>query len=43
MIYEQALFQSERYWLALLTLADDPEELEEEEELEESGPPRFKR
>ena len=43
MIYEQALAQSDGYRLTLLTLADDPEDLKEDEELEESYTPRFKR
>lgn len=41
-IYEQVLPQSEGYRLTLLALADDPEELEEEEDLEESWTPRFR-
>ena len=43
MIYEQVLPQSDGYRMTLLTLADDPEELDEEEDLEESWTPRFKR
>ena len=43
MLYEQVLPKNDGYRLTLLTLADDPEELEEEEELEESWTPRFKR
>jgi len=43
MLYEQVLPQSEGYRLTLLTLADDPEELEEEEALEESWTVRFRR
>ncbi len=43
MIYEQVLPQSDGYRLTLLTLAEDIDELEEEEDLEESWTPRFKR
>ncbi|MBA4385349.1 MAG: hypothetical protein C0410_11485 [Anaerolinea sp.] len=43
MIYEQVLHQSDGYRLTLLTLAEDPEELEEEEDLRDSWAPRFKR
>lgn len=43
MLYEQVLPQSEGYRLTLLTLAEDPEEIEEEEGLEESYRPRFRR
>lgn len=42
-IYEQVLPQRDGYRLTLLTLAEDPAELEEEEELEDSWTPRFKR
>lgn len=42
-VYEQVLPQSDGYCLTLLTLAEDIEELEEEENLEESWTPRFKR
>lgn len=43
MIYEQVLPQKNGYCLTLLSLAEDVEELEEEEELEKSWTPRFKR
>jgi Zn-dependent peptidase ImmA (M78 family) len=43
MIYEQVLPQSDGYRLTLLSLAEDLEDLEEEEELETSWTPRFKR
>lgn len=43
MLYEQALIQRDGYRLTLLTLAEDPEELEEDDELEESWTPRFRR
>jgi Zn-dependent peptidase ImmA (M78 family) len=43
LINEQVLHQRDGYRLTLLTLAEDPEELEEEEDLEESWTPRFKR
>ncbi|MFZ3208762.1 MAG: ImmA/IrrE family metallo-endopeptidase [Geobacteraceae bacterium] len=43
MIYEQVHHQRDGYRLTLLTLAEDPEEIEEEEDLEESWTPRFKR
>lgn len=43
MIYEQVLPQNDGYRLTLLSLAEDPEDLEEEEELKESWTPRFKR
>lgn len=43
MMYEQVLTQSDGYRLTLLTLAEDTEEIEEEEDLEESWTPRFKR
>lgn len=42
MIYEQVLPQRDGYRLTLLTLAEDVEELEEEEDLEESWTPKFK-
>lgn len=43
MLYEQVLNQRDGYQLTLLTLAEDPEELEEDDELEESWTPRFRR
>ncbi len=43
MIYEQVIPQSDEYRLTLLSLAEDPEEIEEEEKLEESWTPKFKR
>jgi Zn-dependent peptidase ImmA (M78 family) len=43
MIYEQVLPQRDGYRLTLITLAEDPEEVEEDEDLEESWTPRFKR
>lgn len=43
MLYEQVLSQSGGYRLTLLALADDPEEVEEEEDLEEAWTPRFRR
>jgi Zn-dependent peptidase ImmA (M78 family) len=42
-LYEQVLSQSDKYRLTLLSLADDHEELEEDEDLEESYTPRFRR
>jgi Zn-dependent peptidase ImmA (M78 family) len=42
-IYQQVLPQSDGYRLTLLSLAEDPEDLEEEENLEESWTPRFRR
>lgn len=42
-IYEQVLPQRNGYRLTLITLADDPEEVEEDEELGESWTPRFHR
>jgi Zn-dependent peptidase ImmA (M78 family) len=42
MIYEQVLPQTDGYRLTLLTLAEDLEEIEEEENLEESWTPRFR-
>jgi Zn-dependent peptidase ImmA (M78 family) len=42
-IYEQVLPQRDGYRLTLITLADDPEEVEEDAALEESWTPRFKR
>ncbi len=43
MIYEQVLPQRDGYRLTLITLAEDLEEVEEDEDLEESWTPRFKR
>ncbi len=43
LLYEQVLTQSDEYRLTLLTLAEDIEEIDEEEELIESWTPRFKR
>ena len=43
MIYEQVLPQSDGYRLTLLALAQDIEEVDEEEDLEESWTPRFRR
>jgi len=43
MIYEQVLPQSDGYRMTLLSLAEDPEEIQEEEDLVESWTPRFKR
>lgn len=43
MIYEQALSQSDGYRLTLLSLAEDPEDIEEEKDLEEAYTPRFRR
>lgn len=43
MIYEQVLPQRDGYRLTLITLVEDPEEVEEDEDLEESWTPRFKR
>ncbi len=43
MIYEQVLAQAEGYRMTLLSLAEDIEELEDEEELKESWTPRFRR
>lgn len=43
MLYEQVLNQRNSYQLTLLTLAEDPEEIEEEYDLEESWTPRFRR
>ena len=43
MIYEQVLSQSDGYRMTLLSLAEDPEDIEEEEDLEESWTPRFRR
>lgn len=43
MINEQVLHQRDGYRLTLLTLAADLEEIEEDEDLEESWTPRFKR
>lgn len=43
MIYEQVLPQNDGYRLTLLTLAEDLEEIEEEEDLLESWTPRFRR
>lgn len=42
-IYEQVLPQRDGFRLTLITLAEDPEEVKEEEDLEESWTPRFKR
>ena len=42
-LYEQVLPQNDGYRLTLLSLADDPQELEEEEDLEEAYKPRFRR
>jgi len=42
-IYEQVFPQRDGYRLTLITLADDPEEVEEDERLVESWTPRFKR
>lgn len=42
MTYEQVLPQSDGYRLTLLSLAEDLEEVDEEEELEESWTPRFR-
>lgn len=41
-IYEQVLAQAEGYRMTLLSLAEDMEEVEDEEELLESWTPRFK-
>jgi hypothetical protein len=43
MLYEQVLNQRDGYQLTLLTLAEDPDELEEDDELEEAWTPRFRR
>jgi len=43
MIYEQVLQQSDGYRLTLLKLAEDLEEIEEEEDLQKSWTPRFRR
>ena len=43
MIYEQVLPQSDGYRMTLLTLAEDVEDIDEEEDLEESWTPRFRR
>lgn len=43
MLCEQVLNQRDGYQLTLLILAEDPEEIEEDDELEESWTPRFKR
>lgn len=43
MLNEQVLNQRDGYQLTVLTLAEDPEELEEDDELEESWTPRFRR
>lgn len=43
MLYEQVLNQRDGYQLTLLTLAEDPEDLDEDYDLEESWTPRFKR
>jgi Zn-dependent peptidase ImmA (M78 family) len=43
LLYEQVHYQRDGYRLTLLTLAEDLEELEEDEDLEESWTPRFKR
>lgn len=42
-IYEQVLPQRDGYRLTLITLAEDPEKIEQDAELEESWTPRFKR
>lgn len=42
-IYQQVLPQRDGYRLTLLTVAEDAEEIEEEEELERSWTPRFRR
>lgn len=42
-VWEQVFPQSAGYRLTLLSLAEDPEDLEEEENLEESYTPRFRR
>lgn len=42
-ICEQVLLQSDGYRLTLLALAEDLEDMEEEEDLEESWTPRFRR
>jgi len=43
MLYEQVLNQRDGYQLTLLILAEDLEEIEEDDELVESWTPRFKR
>jgi hypothetical protein len=43
MIYEQVLPQSDGYRLTLLALAEDIDEIEEEEDLVESWTPKFRR
>ncbi len=42
-VWEQVFLQSEGYGLTLLSLAEDPEDLEEEEDLEEKYTARFRR
>lgn len=42
-LYDQVLPQNDGYRLTLLSLADDPQEFEEDEDLEEAYMPRFGR